>query len=222
MDDNHGKFPGTHVIEPDTKQRKETRATLGGFDPVPEQLACFPTAVSRPLYGYLKPSELYRCPVDKGQVVYYCNQCAPSLLQPSNWKTVGCSYHYNAGALTVPSGGGFKEPPEDRANGLAEKNEGWVPSPDRYILLHEPSARLYGYNCVQALWYQWHFRRGPWIIEDPRLARQDFISPVLFVDGHVAQCNFSKSLSTDIYYPYEPTKDWIWYKPKPVQSTSRN
>jgi len=25
--------------------------------------------------------------------------------------------------------------------------------------------------------------------------------------------NFSKSLSIDPYYPYEPTKDWIWYKP---------
>src|SRR6266545_201521 len=162
VDDHHGQFPLPYAIEPDTKQRKGTRFTLGGFDPDPERLDWFPTAVSRPLYRYLKPSEVYRCPVDKGQVVHYIpNQCAPPPLQPSNWKTVGCSYHYNAGGLTYLRGGGFKEPPEDSGFGLADKVEGWVPSPDRYILLHEPSARLYGYKCVQVFWFQWHFRRGP-------------------------------------------------------------
>ena len=64
------------------------------------------------------------------------------------------------------------------------------------------------------MWYQWHFLRGSSDIEDPQTARQEFISPIAFVDGHVAQHNFSKSLSTDPYFPYEPTKDWIWYKPR--------
>ena len=63
------------------------------------------------------------------------------------------------------------------------------------------------------MWYQWHFLRGPSDIKDPQTARQEFISPIAFVDGHVAQHNFSKALSTDPYFPYEPTKDWIWYKP---------
>jgi prepilin-type N-terminal cleavage/methylation domain-containing protein len=210
VDDHRGRFPMISAVEPDTKQEKEARATLGGFDPVAAQLQCFPTAKARALYEYLKPSEVYRCPVDKGQILYYCSSC-PVALQPSNWKTVGCSYHYNAGDLVYLSGGGFKQRPEDKRKGLAEKSEGWVPSPDRYILLHEPPARLYG--CGQALWYQWHFCRGPSVIPDPELARQEFFSPVLFVDGHVARCNFSKSLSTDPYYCYEPTKDWIWYKP---------
>jgi hypothetical protein len=56
--------------------------------------------------------------------------------------------------------------------------------------------------------------RGPSDIYDPQTARQEFISPIAFVDGHVAQHNFSKSLATDPYYPYEPRKDWVWYKPK--------
>jgi prepilin-type N-terminal cleavage/methylation domain-containing protein len=219
VDDNHGKFPMTYAIEPDTKQLKEARPALGGFDPAPEQLPCFPTAKARALYDYLKPSEVYRCPVDKGQVLYCCSIC-DALLQPSDWKTLGCSYQYNAGGLTYLKGGGFKQSPEDTAKGVAEKNEGWIPSPDRYILLHEPPARLYGCS-PPATWYQWHFCRGPSEIYDPQLARQQFISPVLFVDSHVAQCNFSKSLSTDVYYPYEPTKDWIWYKPEADSKINR-
>jgi hypothetical protein len=200
------------VAEPDTQIFKETRPTLGGFDPLPEQMPCFASAKARPLYNYMKPSEVYRCPADKGQLLYACCDCNDRL-KPSDWKTIGCSYHYNAGGLTYLTGGGFKQRPEDQVKGLAEKDEGWVPSPERYILLHEPPSRLYG--CPPALpkWYQWHYLRGPSDIDDPQTARQQFISPVQFVDGHGAMHNFSKSLSTDPYFPYEPTKDWIWYKP---------
>ena len=111
------------------------------------------------------------------------------------------------------TGGGFRQRVADEEKGIAEKPEGWVPSPERYILLHEPPARLYGCPPGEPKWYQWHFCRGPSDIDDPQLARQQFMSPIAFVDGHVAQHNFSRSLSADPYYPYEPTKDWIWYKP---------
>jgi hypothetical protein len=37
---------------------------------------------------------------------------------------------------------------------------------------------------------------------------------VLFVDGHAALHDFSKSVMTDPYYPYEETKDWQWYQPR--------
>ena len=158
----------------------------------------------------MKPSEVYRCPVDKGQLQYGCCECVP---KPSDWETIGCSYHYNDGGLTYLAGGGFKQQPEDEREGLAGKQEGWAPSPERYILLHEPPARLYGCPPQIPMWYQWHFLRGPSDIEDPQTARQEFISPIAFVDGHVAQHNFSKALSTDPLFPYEPTKDWIWYKP---------
>ena len=202
----------SYAIEPDTLERKGTRPALGGNDPAPEQLPCFPTAKARPLYPYMKPSEVYRCPVDKGQVLYGCCDCLGPL-KPSDWETLGCSYHYNAGYLTYLTGGGFKQQPEDEGEGLAGKHEGWVPSPERYILLHEPPARLYGCPPLGPDWYQWHYLRGPFDIDDPQTARQQFISPIAFVDGHVAQHNFSKALSTDPYFPYEPTENWIWYKP---------
>ena len=40
-----------------------------------------------------------------------------------------------------------------------------------------------------------------------------FISPILFVDGHVAKHDFSASIRTDPDHVFEETKDWIWYKP---------
>ena len=213
VDDHHGRFPMASAIEPDTQLTKEARPALGGFDADTAHLPCFPTAKARPLYQYLKPSEVYHCSVDKGQILYHCCDCT-KVLKPSDWKTLGCSYHYNAGDLTYLTGGGFKQRVADAEKGIAEKPEGWVPSPERYILLHEPPARLYGCPPANPKWYQWHFCRGLSDIDDPQLARQQFISPITFVDGHVAQHNFSKSLSTDPYYPYEPTKDWIWYKPE--------
>ncbi len=59
---------------------------------------------------------------------------------------------------------------------------------------------------------------------DPRLAPQRFISPVLFIDSHAAFHNFSRSLSENPYYPYEATKDWMWYKPadnKPIKAMEK-
>jgi prepilin-type processing-associated H-X9-DG protein len=55
---------------------------------------------------------------------------------------------------------------------------------------------------------------------DPRFAPRPFLSPILFVDGHAAFHDFSRSLTENPYYPYEPTKDWIWYKSQPVETNS--
>lgn len=217
MDDNHATFPLAYATEPDTHEVKTTRPALGGNDPAPEQLPDFPTARIRPLYNYVKPSKVYRCPADKGQIQYPSITC--QILKPSDWETVGCSYHYNAGELIYPIGGGFKQKPEDEQHGLAGKGEAWVPSPSRYIVFHEPPARIYG--CGVCIWHQWHFCRGPSDINEIDNARPDFISPIAFVDGHVRQHNFSKSLQTDPYFPYEPTPDWIWYKPAPEELTQR-
>lgn len=225
VDDSSQRFPLARVAEPDKPDTpKEARATLGGPDPDALHLDCFPSAKARSLNSYLRPSEVYRCPVDRGQILYRPVGCE-AWLKPSNWETIGCSYQYNAGGLDYLIGGGFKETPEDQWAGIAGKDENWAPAPSQYILFHEPAARLYRttINVDDNLprWYQWHFVRGPVDIEDPQTARQDFISPIAFVDGHAAQHNFSKSLSADPYYPYEPTKDWIWYKPKPNSMAQR-
>jgi prepilin-type N-terminal cleavage/methylation domain-containing protein len=211
IDDHNGRFPPAAV--PDPIILKNTRRTLGGFDPRPEFLLDIPSAQARPLYDYLRPSEVYRCPADKGQRILPCDCDKGSQYKPSNWEALGCSYQYNAGGLTTLVKGGFKHPPADPVRGLASKPEDWVPDPSRYILMHEPPARPYGCPSGEVEWYQWHFARGASDIVDPQKARQQFISPVLFVDGHAAIHNFSKALSDDPYYPYEPTAGWIWYKP---------
>ncbi len=211
IDDHASKFPPAVVLDPVDLLPKDTRQTLGGFDPKPAYLTVYPSAKARPLYDYMKPSEVYRCPADKGQRILPCELAVK--LKPSNWEAIGCSFQYNAGALTTISGGGFKLPPADQAEGVANKSEDWAPSPERYILLHEPPARLYGCATSPPEWYQWPYARGSSDIADPQRAPQQFISAVQFVDGHAAMHNFSKSLSTDPYYPYEPTKEWIWYKP---------
>ena len=136
-------------------------------------------------------------------------------LLPSNWFTVGCSYQYNSGILTYLENGkadqgGMLKP---RAGYLASQRESWVHDPARYILIHEPSTRLYGCSRTGARWYQWHYSKQYAEFTDPQTAPQRFISPILFVDGHAAVHDFSKSLSTDPYFPYEPTQYWVWYKP---------
>ena len=86
------------------------------------------------------------------------------------------------------------------------------------MTLAEIEAR--GFSTSDPLLYQWHYNLGRSVIDDPKYARQKFISPILFGDGHVAVHNFSKSLSTDPLYPYEETKEWMWYKPKEKEVAS--
>jgi hypothetical protein len=127
---------------------------------------------------------------------------------PSNWETLGCSYHYNSGALTVLDGGGFKR---DRDGVLAGKTDGWVPNPAKYILMHEPPARPYD-NGDGVEWYQWHYANQAYYISEVKDAPDQFVSPTLYVDGHCKINNYSKALKTLPQFPYEETADWMWYK----------
>lgn len=208
VDDYDSKFPLAYAIDPVDRLAKNTRSTLGGFDPRPDHLPYYPSARGRPLFDYVQPSEVYRCARDSGRRGEPC--LLPVKVEPTSWQALGCSYEYNAGNLTFLQGGGFKKTPVDEANGLAGKREGWVGDPSRYVLLHEPPARLY---CGNGPWYQWHYARSRTEFADATIAPAQFISPIAYVDGHAAIHNFSRSLQTDPYYPYEETKDWVWYKP---------
>jgi hypothetical protein len=129
---------------------------------------------------------------------------------------VGCSYKYNTGELEYT-----RLPMEDPVNGIAEKKVNWAPDPTLYVLMHEPPARRY-MAPVHGWFVHWHYARGPTDVPESQLELdpQQFISPVLFVDGHVARHDFTKTLHSDPDYPFEPTKDWIWYKPaQPPQSS---
>lgn len=209
-DDFDFRFPPKTVFEPhpvegNTWVSKDLQFAPGGRDPVWPLSTWSATAKSRPLNAYVSPSPVYRCGRDKGQ---------PALgLVPSNYEALGCSYHYNAGGLTVPQGGGFRVPPADPEEGLANQAESAVTQPVKHILLHEPPARLYARNDGVLFWYQWHRHAGRYEFQDPRLAGGRFISPILFVDGHAAVHNFTRALTVDPYHPYEPANDWVWYEP---------
>src|SRR5262249_38096018 len=146
---------------PSDRMIKSVRGTLGGADPVPAARQSYAPAQLRPLYAYVKPSDVYRCPVDKGTMSHTCSPVPTSLL-PSNFAVIGCSYQYNAGNLVYPDvdghPGGFRQIPEDAGYGMAQKSESWVPQPSMYILGYEPPARVYG--CGIAWWHQWHYLRG--------------------------------------------------------------
>jgi prepilin-type N-terminal cleavage/methylation domain-containing protein/prepilin-type processing-associated H-X9-DG protein len=204
IDDSDFKYPPSHVIDIDGVP-KNVSAALGGRNPAPSHAPFFASETRRPLFSYIRPSDVYKCAKDKGQIEFGCNMPP---LKPSNFETIGCSYKYNSGDLALISGGGFKQ---GNAGGMANQSESYVPQPELYIMAHEPPARIYG--CNKAWWHQWHQARGPTDIEDVVYSRQRYISPVLFVDGHAASHNFAKALSTDPRFPYEQTKEWMWYKP---------
>jgi prepilin-type processing-associated H-X9-DG protein len=132
--------------------------------------------------------------------------------KPSNWLVLGNSYSYNAGSLTVLENGGFRHPVDDEAYGIAGKDEGWVASPSRHILLHEPPARPYSCGDTPVYWYQWHFSSRGSEFTIPGNAPGRYISPIAFVDGHVKSHDFTRALTEDVSHPYEATAEWVWYK----------
>ena len=216
--DNQDRYPlsQAHEIDPRTGRPnpnvvKSTRQVLGGNDPAPPLRACVLSARARPLWPYIRPSPVFRCPRDKGQSILPC-LCSGKQV-PSNYETIGCSYTYNAGGLTVLSGGGFRHPPLDPKNGIAGKTEDVIPNPSKFILLYEPPARIWGCGNTGPRWYQWHYARGATSFTDVRRAPPLFWSAIGFADGHSAFLNFSRSLQQNPYYPYEPTKQWVWYIP---------
>jgi prepilin-type N-terminal cleavage/methylation domain-containing protein len=222
-DDAQQRFPTDRVLQRDPvtgevrnpSDWRPTAGALGGYDPMNNSLAAqfLPSARSRPLWSYIKPSQMFRCPDDRGQSILPCG--SGDKFMPSNFRAAGNSYQYNTGPLTVLSGGGFRGL---KSNTLTEtiggRAESWVSDPARFILLHEPPARIYGCLDSGPRWYQWHFSSaGPSEFVDPRNAPARFRSPIMFVDGHVKDHNFTRALTVDPYYPYEPSADWMWYKP---------
>ena len=178
---------------------------LGGYDPAPgfEFMAA---AINRPLYPYIKPSTVFRCPADRGQdETDTFDHVINAEWKPTNLETLGCSYCYNAaywGNLTL-------EPLDDEYM-LSGKKESYIRNPARMIVMHEPPAFWY------ANYYHWHYARGRTLITPAELSDdgQKFISPILFADGHGASCDFTHALKDDPDHPLEPTKDWYWYEPK--------
>lgn len=213
LGDYDDEFPPAMRINPYTGDPVRVGFTIGGPSPQSDFQKFYLPAGSRPFFNYMRPSEVYRCPEDAGQPLLpaHCRRYETQV--PSNWATVGMSYHVNA-HLAFLEGGGFRyrSRQEPRSMILGERQTSFL-QPSRMIVMHEPSARPY--QCLEDVeWVQWHYAQGGiTAFRNPRLAPREFRSPVLYMDSHVAEQNFSNSLQQDPLFPYEATQDWMWYEP---------
>jgi prepilin-type N-terminal cleavage/methylation domain-containing protein len=212
VDDNHDRLPlfGTGPWSPPPPPEfKCFMLGLGGSDPAPG-FDFMAAATDRPLYAYVKAPTTFRCPADRGQEeTDTFGTDINAIWKPSDYETLGCSYHYNAGNWgnqTVES--------LDDIYMLSGKKENYIRCPSRMILMREPPAFWY------ANYYHWHYARGPSTVTPDQLAADDqkFISPILFGDGHSASFDFTHVLKDNPSYPMEPTRDWYWYEPGAPQS----
>jgi prepilin-type N-terminal cleavage/methylation domain-containing protein len=176
-------------------------------------------AYERNLFPYLKASEVFHCPMDKGKISEHCHLHPKVTLLPSCWETRGYSYDMNLG---VPDGLPIPATRRQVAGSISRQHENWVPDPSRFILFFEPPASPQVCHETPKMflphWYQWHRNRGKTDFLDPRIAPGLFYAPILFLDGHAKFLNFTKSLCTNPYYPFEETRDWVWYKPAQDQA----
>ena len=203
---------GTRMLW-DDNEFKMTAAS-GGVDPLPGCLwDKYGPARSRNLWPYLGVSQVFKCLSDRGMDSADCLDHPQTTLLPTAFGTRGFSYEQNLGdpiGLTSP----YTLKPT--AGSIVGKSDAWIPEPTRFIMWYEPPAvpQVCHHSAAHLppTWYQWHRGRGR-SFADPRLAPALFYSPVVFMDGHVANLNFSRSLRDDPYHFAEETKDWMWYKP---------
>ena len=183
---------------------------LGGQDPLPEHPVVAP-ATNRPLYSYIRQFGVFRCPADKGMEEPGTVEPGggSGIWKPTKYDALGCSYCFNSSSIgnsTLQ----FADGADAIGENLSLKKENWVPDPVRFILVYEPPATWF------ENYYHWHYARGMTTVTPGQLATdgQRFISPILFVDGHTRNHDFTHALKDNPNFPMEPTKDWMWYKPK--------
>jgi len=200
MDDHRNRFPYDNVNN--FASNGDLEFAYGGKDQTVPGL-WVPNATNRLLYPYLGKSEVFRCPSDKGEDLPF----AGGRWKPTNFEAMGASYRYNYYNWDNPT----RLPMEDPSSGIAGKDEGWVPEPSLYILLHEPPALRWNYGGGR--YFIWHYARRASTLASVKAADAKFISPILFVDTHAASHDFTKALS-DTPNMCEPSSKWVWYKPK--------
>ena len=225
VEDNHSRYPEASVTwtNPTTGTLRQypTQYTLGGAitKPHAHYMEQYPPPSARPLNRYVTSPYAFRCTRDKGVPSQVCADCPQ--MQDTKWAELGCSYNYNTGSFTRLARETTKVRDADPQEGIAGKTEGWEQDPSRHLLVFEPPARPWGCVGSTAVWVQWHRARGKHWFTDPVAAPPQFFSPALFPDGHAAFLNFSPSLQREPEYPYEPAREWVWYRPEDSTVTSR-
>jgi prepilin-type N-terminal cleavage/methylation domain-containing protein len=201
MDDHRNRFPFDNVNN--FAANGDLEFAYGGKDQTVSGL-WVPSATNRLLYPYLAKSEVFRCPSDQGEDLPF----AGGRWKPTNFDAMGSSYRYNYYNWDNPT----RQPMADPLFGLAGKEEGWVPSPSLYILLHEPPALRWSYSGGR--YFLWHLARTTaTTLASPKVVTSRFISLIGFVDGHAASHDFTRAIN-DTPNMCEPTEKWVWYKPR--------
>jgi prepilin-type N-terminal cleavage/methylation domain-containing protein len=219
--DNKDYFPAGYLHD---SEGRTYEFLIGGADARPDVRDCLdlghgwgPPPVIRPLYPYLQAKQLFHCPDDHG--VLFPTGCG-IIMKPTLWEVFGCSYGYSNGAIVEKD---RKHPLDGLLTTLSSASD-----PSRFIQMFEPPARSYvidiGEKKGQRLFQHWHYAPVSDWHEIPNAVdwpakylgrdRRKFISPILFVDGHAASHDFTRAIRADPDYPYEATKDWMWYKAK--------
>jgi len=229
MDDYQSRFPLSRTTWPETNPVtgsatfKSTQSAMGGVSPISGIFTDrYPQDTNRPLANYQGNPKIFQCPVDAGHLAYPQNvpSYPPPAAKPSMWATVGCSYVYNS-SISAPRDPARSPPLPTttllpRRGFLPNRIESFVDEPSRYILVTEPPARPIARAVIGTViyyWAQWHRSYGRTDFLDPTIAPRLFVSPTLFVDGHAAVHDFSEQVMRDPFYPFEATKDWVWYQP---------
>ena len=173
---------------------------LGGNDPLPA-FKGIPPATNRLLNPYVQAGEAWHCPADRGIFEF----------RPTCFGTIGNGYRFNGYLF-----GQYDGIAEDRDYNLGLKKESWVPDAARFILIHEHAAYPWFADTPNYQITSWHGGSNPGKTYDPDTFKEDcdkLISPVLFVDGHTRQCDFTAVIRKNPFRGLESGKDWLWYQP---------
>jgi prepilin-type N-terminal cleavage/methylation domain-containing protein len=171
---------------------------LGGNDALPAYQDGHPPATNRFLSSYVSARESWHCPADRGLFN----------LLPSCFAAIGNGYRFNGYLF----GNYDNNIAEDSVYNLGLKKESWPPNPSLFILMHEFAAYPWDGGNITS----WHYASTPGKMYDPTTIKADpdrLISPVLFVDLHVQQIDFTPIMKGSLLRGLEPGRDWMWYKP---------
>jgi prepilin-type N-terminal cleavage/methylation domain-containing protein len=204
--DNRDTFPPAQErqINPSASVNYFHGNFLGGGDPSPSTEADVPLATNRLLNPYVSAHRSWQCPADLGWGEF----------RPTCFRALGNCYRFNHylqdsyQSLNIA---------EDPFYNLGLKREDWPPDPARFILIHEFAAFPWDIGLRNlANITSWHGASNPGKMYDATTIHKDrdkLISPVLFVDGHCRQCDFTETIQRAPLQGLEPSRDWMWYKP---------
>jgi prepilin-type N-terminal cleavage/methylation domain-containing protein/prepilin-type processing-associated H-X9-DG protein len=208
VDDNNFMYPPGLSVQFDPNAAfMHIANALGGTDPQPAYRNQNPAATNRLLARYVSAREAWHCPADRGLEGPAVN------LKPSHYDAIGASYRFNWNLQDNYQDLGVAEDP---FYNLAGKREDWPPEPSRFIMFHEFATFPWYHPGLTLGVAQWHYSAHPGRMFDPKTLKTDtdkLVAPILFVDGHAKQCDFTKSFQQNPMRALEPGKDWVWYKP---------